>query len=42
VTQLKTQISKLEEKLDQTLQHNEALQKLLLASPAVTLPEVGK
>jgi peptidoglycan hydrolase CwlO-like protein len=42
VTQLKTQIAKLEEKLDQTLQHNEALQKLLLASPAVTLPEVGK
>lgn len=35
VNSLKEEISKLKEKLDETLKHNEALQKLLLASPAV-------
>jgi peptidoglycan hydrolase CwlO-like protein len=41
VTNLKNQIEKLEGKLDETLKHNEALQKLLLVSPAVTLPQGG-
>lgn len=41
VTNLRTQIEKLEGKLDETLQHNEALQRLLLGSPAVALPQAG-
>jgi len=39
INSLESDIKLLKTKLDETLAHNEALQKLLLASPAVTLPE---
>jgi peptidoglycan hydrolase CwlO-like protein len=43
VSSLKREVANLTSKLDETLTQNAALQKLLLASPAVTLPpEVGK
>lgn len=41
VGSLKTQVASLEAKLEETLAKNDALQKLLLASPAVKAPEVS-
>jgi len=41
VGSLEKEVSSLTAKLDETLKHNEALQKLLLVSPAVTLPAAG-
>jgi peptidoglycan hydrolase CwlO-like protein len=37
VNGLRTQVASLESKLDETLKHNEALQKLLMVSPAMTV-----
>jgi peptidoglycan hydrolase CwlO-like protein len=39
VTSLKDKVASLSAKLDDTLKKNEALQNLLLASPAMKLPE---
>lgn len=41
VGSLEKELVALTAKLDETLKHNEALQKLLLVSPAVTLPAAG-
>lgn len=41
VGSLEKELGVLTAKLDETLKHNEALQKLLLVSPAVTLPQGG-
>lgn len=38
VDDLKTEMGGLKIKLEETMAHNAALQKLLLASPAITLP----